>query len=378
MECIAKKCSSSNSTHGYFLTCWLCDGLAHVKCAGFNGRHFDWITSKNSGLRWSCWNCRGFDVDFYRLFKEAKSGFSNLNADACSLSSKLSKLETMFNKFTWPENLSTSPAEKRVSRGKDRRAVSESDVPLTPNWDFLGNMLLSPLPSAMLSGPTPVPPPSQSHSVVSGESIDVVSIGNIPASSSSVSSTLPSVVLSEPTPTPPPSQSPSDGSVESVEDVVSVDNIPATLSSSSSKGRKKMPTTKKPPSKNVPSAPAGSNENTVPIQIPNLENTIGDLVVVPPRKTVFISRLSADTSVEQISQYLRLHAVDFNASDWKVLKFNYSEPRDISSFRIIVPERLFRVLVNQSFWPPGVLVREFVPRNNSRRAPPVVLQPSKN
>lgn len=104
-----------------------------------------------------------------------------------------------------------------------------------------------------------------------------------------------------------------------------------------------------------------------------------DLVVVPPRRTVFISRLSADTSVEKVESYIRSRCGEFNQMDCRVFKFNFSQQRDIASFRAIVPSRIFETLVSQSFWPPGVLVREFVPRDRPRRVAAIDLHPpSKN
>ena len=75
---------------------------------------------------------------------------------------------------------------------------------------------------------------------------------------------------------------------------------------------------------------------------------------------------------------MKLNFSEFNDKDCRILKFNYSEPRDISSFRIIVPVKVFGVLSEQSFWPDGVIVKEFIPRNKPRRVGPVDLQRAKN
>ena len=155
MECVAKNCSVTNVYDSTYLTCWLCDAHAHVKCAGFNGRYFDKIASRESGLRWSCWNCRDYDVDFYKLFKEAKNGFSNLSIDFNSLFSKFKQMEEMFNKFKWPENLLSSPKRKRAS-GERIVDCHNTDIPPTPNFDNLGKIFLSPLPSSIPPTPTPL------------------------------------------------------------------------------------------------------------------------------------------------------------------------------------------------------------------------------
>lgn len=65
MECLNKDCKIT-SLKERLLTCWLCEKHEHLKCLGFNGKHFDIITDRKYGLRWSCDNCRSLEVDFYR------------------------------------------------------------------------------------------------------------------------------------------------------------------------------------------------------------------------------------------------------------------------------------------------------------------------
>lgn len=96
-------------------------------------------------------------------------------------------------------------------------------------------------------------------------------------------------------------------------------------------------------------------------------NSSNNLVVVPPRKTIFISRLSHDTPVGSLVDYIKQNCKDYNDTDCRVFKINYSQPRDISSFKIVVPEKLFHTIVTDSFWPAGVLVKEFIPRDRQVR-----------
>lgn len=96
-------------------------------------------------------------------------------------------------------------------------------------------------------------------------------------------------------------------------------------------------------------------------------NSSNNLVVVPPRKTIFISRLSHDTPVGSLVDYIKQHCKDYNDKDCKVFKINYYQPRDISSFKIVVPEKLFHTIVTETFWPAGVLVKEFIPRDRQGR-----------
>lgn len=325
MECVAKICLVRNVYDASFLSCWLCDSHAHVKCAGFNGRHFDIITAKESGLRWTCWKCREFDVDFYKLFKEAKKGFLDLNSDFVSISSKLKSLEEMFVSFKWSEDMSSSPRRKKAS--SDR-----SLAPLTPNLDNLDNLFLSPKPSSSV-----VP--------VSSEISSGASITNELSTNGNVSSVVVNVV-------PPDSALNRKGEVAGpMEHITSSDALPL-----------------------------AGGINTVNQASQETQDVIetGDLVVVPPRKTVFISRLSAETTVDKVKFYIKSHCPEFNENDFKIFKFNSSQPRDISSFKVVVPDKIFQTLVNTAFWPQGVLVKEFIFRDRPRRAAPVDLQLPKN
>ena len=119
---------------------------------------------------------------------------------------------------------------------------------------------------------------------------------------------------------------------------------------------------------------------TVPVIPAPLHDVPTDdyVIVGPRRRTVLVSRLSADISVHRITNYIKSHSPNFNDNDCRVLKFNNFQNRDISSFKIIVPEMMFNILVKQSFWPMGVLVREFIHRDRPRRSVAVNLQSSKN
>lgn len=307
MECLFNKCSVTN-VYDRFVSCWICDGHAHIKCAGFNGRQFDKISSRENGLRWSCWNCRAIDIDFYRMFKEAQKSFLDINKDLASLMGKFKILEDMFKEFKWPENKMSSPPRKKPSKVGNFGNLN-ADAQIGSN-DFM--MFKSPEPS-----PNSIPASFDVPRVVVDKS-------NSPAADTVATSAI----------CPPNSAVP-------VNTMILGNNV------------HEQPDAREIPPPNVSSC---------------------ELVVVPPRMTVFISRLSANTSVENVESYIKSKCSSFNNNDCKVLKFNYSQTRDIASFRAIVPARIFDTLVNQSFWPPGVLVREFIPRNRPRREGAVNLQ----
>lgn len=307
MDCLYDNCNTSGKTERY-ITCWLCEEHAHIKCAGFNGRHFDKIVDRSNGLRWSCPKCRALDIDFYKLFVDAKIEISSINKELSPLFGRLHKLEVMLKEFKWLEH--SSPKRKRPTLIPDHISLN---MPNTPD----------------LFSPPPVFNP-----------VDIVQ-----------------------------------------------DN-PLNLS----KDRCNFPVCEK-----VYDNPGTLSVNTIPPVIPMIRveqcsNTVGvvnmdteciapvipaaiscDLVVVPPRKTLFISRLSCDTTIERIASYIKNRCIEFNDDDCGIFKFNYTRPRDISSFKILVPDKIFSIIGNKSFWPSGTLVREFVPRERRNPVMPVLL-----
>lgn len=101
----------------------------------------------------------------------------------------------------------------------------------------------------------------------------------------------------------------------------------------------------------VPSTSASSNLIAPP----------KNLVAIAPRKTIFISRLAADTSENDIIGFINKKLK--NTSDVIVNKFNFSNPRLTSSFKLFVSDELFNSLLSPSFWPQNTLVKEFVYKN---------------
>lgn len=109
---------------------------------------------------------------------------------------------------------------------------------------------------------------------------------------------------------------------------------------------------------------ASNNKSTVETKaIP------GGLKIVPPRKTVFVSRFAPETTADDIMQYV-LSKLDPDA-DVVCRKINSTQTR-ISSFKIVVNDEVFDRLVDINFWPPKAFVKEFVyyeRRDNVARIP---------
>lgn len=303
MACLYANCKVKNNSDQQFLCCWLCDAQAHWSCAGFNGRTFDVIVDRSKGLRWSCLNCRDLDVDFYRMFRDAKLVLSRLKSDFEAVSCKFDEMNSLFDKFEYVDN---SPKRKKSTLNLDNRANSLSSASnLISLLSPVVNFSKEGVPTVIESGP----PVENASSDSGGSEITPLSaeVENVSVPNSNASTDVPVVTQGN--------------------------DISCSISS-------------------LPPQNTGNN---------NLHG----LVVVPPRRTVFISRLSPHTSVEEIGNYIKSIRPDIGEVI-SVFKFNYSQPRDISSFKIIVPGEFFDNVVSSAFWPDGVLVREFVHRDRIR------------
>ncbi len=110
----------------------------------------------------------------------------------------------------------------------------------------------------------------------------------------------------------------------------------------------------------------GQNVNTVNnIQfLTGSSDCDGLIKVVPPKKSVFISRLHKDVTEEQLQHYIK---TKLDVNDAKIFKFNArNDWSEHSSFRIMTSVDSFKILLNSASWPIGVLLKEFVYRKKSR------------
>nr|AMS38366.1 hypothetical protein [Bactrocera tryoni] len=271
MTCNFPNCSVKGESER-FVSCWLCDGLAHLKCAGLTGRILDSILD-SKGLRWSCLKCRPTEIELFKVFKQARNGFKEIGRELETLTEKFRHYETLFQSFQCLNTRDENPKPKRKRPSDEDTTVSS-----------LKRM----------------PPPA----------IDLINLA---------------------------SPCPQGEKVPSAQD---------TEKTVTEYGKRK--TSQDPP----PNTSKSANKN---------------LVVIPRKKAIFISRLAADTTVEDIKSYIssKLKTVDTD-----IRKFNFKYNRDISSFKIDVSADNFQLILDNSFWPSGVFVREF---EHKRDKPPVVI-----
>ena len=89
------------------------------------------------------------------------------------------------------------------------------------------------------------------------------------------------------------------------------------------------------------------------------------LLVVKPLKAIFLSRLHPSTTSEDIISHIK----ESTCSDllFECISLKGRHQTRVASFKLIVPDELFDILLSSDFWPPGIVIHEFVqrPRHNN-------------
>lgn len=102
-----------------------------------------------------------------------------------------------------------------------------------------------------------------------------------------------------------------------------------------------------------------------PAPVPNSDQTVhSTLRAVSPKKTVFVSRLAVETTSEAVTSYINSKVGP--DADVSTYKFNFSQQRSITSFKITVAADLFERILDPQFWPENTLVREYTYREKPR------------
>lgn len=288
MSCANSNCKISNDTER-LLSCWLCDRGWHLKCVGFTGRQFDFI-SAGKGLRWTCPNCRTIDMDLFKAFKQSRSAFAEISKDLSVLTEKIKCYELHFKDFKDLDKLNVSLGGKRPVAQLN---LNQNDIITMP------------------PNPEAVTPVAQSVNFI--ETCTPISI----------CSPVSSICLDSP---PEPTLTANTHLVPKINII---------------------------PAKDTPII----SNSIPPIQ----------LVVVQPRKSIFVSRFSEDTTDDLIKSY-----IDFKLqakADVSVYKFKFNYVRNISSFKVVVPDNLFDEILNSKFWPANTLVHEYINKDKNNPKP---------
>lgn len=312
MDCLKTNCNATENDR--MISCWLCEGNYHLKCSGLRARDADALADRAKSLHWTCSRCRKINVEFYKFFKSYKEQYEQLSKDFVAVQNKLSDFGELFTKFA---NL-------------DKCVSSQNPPSLTNKISLNKAQLHSSIADAVVitdgAHPPPTPLEISSHQQFFASQSLAVDQGNLNQASS---------------PTIPP-------------DVQLL---------------------------NVNCSNSNLNGISSPILSPNEiyaqnQPAVRELRVVPPRKSVFVSRFSSDTTIEDIDYYLKSKLV--SNANISTYKFSYSQPRSIASFKITVPFDIFDKVLDPCFWPDNALVREFVYKENPRTRNNVARLPVQN
>lgn len=282
MACLNSRCNIAGEDR--MVSCWLCRGNYHLKCASLKARDADALADPGKCLQWCCPQCKKINVEFYKFFKSFNDEYDNLYKDYLNLQSKLSKFGELFNNYS------------NLDKFIDMKDLSSPNI-------------------STQSNKSPVLPPILHSSVMTrAKSAEITN--EIPASDS----TSPQPISNNNIP------------------VINIDNV----------------STFPPQMSHL----SNSSNTTVENQIVR-----NPLTAVPPKRSIFVSRLANSTASEDVEFYIK-SKVGCNA-DVLIHKFQYSQPRSITSFKLTLSDELFNQVVDKNFWPVNTLVREYIYQNRN-------------
>ena len=339
-------CSSEWDTYGVFISCYGCGANFHGKCVKIKASISDILNGATAnGLEWFCTKCRKTSTGKMLTKLEKCKIVMNKIKDAASdlmglISSQQLELDTLTS--TVETAVSSKPCPNKQSMAPVNPAVSMPVHGL--NTDVV------------VSKPPDLLHPPQ----------------NRRTRSTSCHSEMQSSV-------PAAGPSPTTASVETPDTAVSLLCKPASTAASPSLSLADGCSATVAATSNGSSPANDDPALLLPVDpIGSLHKTKLKVVVNPPRKHIFISRLASSTTEDDIMCYIR-ESCRIPDSDLFCRKFEPPSPRVIASFKIVVPEQFFENVSNKSFWPKGTLVREFKPRQSKiTKHKPVIIEPSKN
>jgi len=335
MDCCYEKCALGNKNDNSlrFVSCWLCTNFAHIKCAAIPGSTIDKI-EQNLGLNWSCWKCRKLTLNFSRIVRTTRNAFNNLKYDFNLLSKKFEESDRVINNLNF-----------------DEFSVETNDVGTNTIQEVIPTIAVS-TEIDSCTGATTEKTAFGINFDVSSRSYDLIELTS---------------------PKPPATEHDSSSTV-------AVTSASASICPGEKEqpGLSCLPSTSgvQAPCKNIHSTPRQTTLNRDAVPTPsNLRrsNDNPNLRVVLPKKAIFISRLAADTTESDLIDYIAFKLKCSADPNISVQKFNFNSPREIASFKIIVPDdAIFERMLSQDFWPKHTVMHEYIRKKRTRPAPVVL------
>lgn len=305
-KCMITSCKIKKDDE-FMVSCWLCEKYCHIKCApDLTARDTD--TLRKSGVHWCCLSCRNISVRFYKFYKNVHLDIAAIGDDLSSLVERFSKVKNSVAEYSELDTVSSVrviPSPKRKRPALNPRTTRSSPDEMDVGSPFIVNEAMGSAPPVSIESSQVPGVLANGRDSIPGD----VQVDLIPSDG----------VLVKPAPPVPMNLS--------FAEVVAAESDVVTSPMSGTKPR--------------------------------------DLIVIPPKKTIFVSRFAPDTTVDEIKHYVLSRIGKECPIDPYRMKGSYSD--SFSSFRIVVPDELFTTIVDRKFWPPGSFVKEFVYRESSRR-----------
>lgn len=311
MECSSVKCVKPDNDRT--VSCWLCLNFYHLKCSGsaLRARDADALADPQKFLHWTCSSCKSVGVEFYKFFKSFKDEFEKINTEFQSLQSKFNNFGKLFSEYKKLDEHVTYPP-KSLAKRKMKNVVNAESQDNFQNGQLTvntGHDSASPLQSPLSS------PGTSLTSVNTGFALPSIVIGATGGANSPTGAT----------------GSANSPTANVIDPSCSVDNRYNSATSFT---------------------PVVLTDSIQPDPKP--------LRAVPPNKSIFVSRLALDTSIEDVEHFIKSKCGEDAVIS--TYKFVYSQPRSISSFKITVVSDVFKNIVDSSFWPVNTFVREYIVR----------------
>lgn len=329
VTCLNKNCAITRDEER-MLSCWLCHGVCHFKCSGLSTLVAEALQHTN-GLSWCCNDCRKIGVEYYRFFQSTKNTFINIQHKVAALSNEISSYGNLFDEFKQLNSLNSppqsSPKRRKSARTKKNDKNSRSPIPSSSNSVPSGiNTPVSSL-NPQTTSATTTNLGLTSNSQTSSAMFSSTSLQN--SSIPSITPQFSSAVTDNLTSKPFPNNSTNLPIAENIDN----QGLGLPIDNDASSGQQVT----------LHNGPEGNERR--------------ELKLIPPNKSIFISRFASETTVDDIIWYLKTKIED--VADIQIHKFSYSQPRIITSFKLTVPHHLYEQILDTNFWPSNTLIREF-------------------
>ena len=390
-------CKSDWDTYSIFISCFGCAKHFHAKCVKVKGPIGDVLKSvETNGLHWYCQKCRHLSpaIIHSKLHKTVES-VEMLSAVANKLIEMIASCRAEVTALqqhvddsgpTKPIVTLHVPTTRRTrsSSCDDSLINIESQIATTMSSTFsatvtpnakttnIATKTTTPVASTTrIASTTPIAtttPIAITTSIATTSPIAMTSTGTTTSTTTSNATTTANKTTTTPTTTTSNGTTTTINAEYSTSSIVSQQSTTAPIPTATSASTKTTIASTAVDLTSVPSLPLSvPTASTSSAGLPHKTKLV--IVKHQPRRSIFVSRLAASTSENDITSYINESCGPLDAVLF-CRKFNLPKERVTASFKITPPAESFDKLINPSFWPSGTFVREFKPRSRQRSNKP--------